>query len=77
MASNCTADDGFGPFVSQDCRGGFDFTLLFEQSVTALLPANIFILAGSARAAYLVGRQTCTPKNPIRIAKFVSSNIPL
>ncbi|KAJ5183506.1 P-loop containing nucleoside triphosphate hydrolase protein [Penicillium capsulatum] len=31
-------EDVFGPFVNASCRHGFDFTLLFEESVMTLLP---------------------------------------
>lgn len=31
-------EDVFGPFVNPSCRHGFDFTLLFEETVLTLLP---------------------------------------
>ncbi len=34
----------FGPAVPVGCRGGFDFTLLFEQSILSLAPCLIFCI---------------------------------
>ena len=41
--SVCSSDDVFGPVVD-GCRGGFDFTLLFEQSILSIGPSAIFLL---------------------------------
>lgn len=43
------ADRSFGPAVPSSCRGGFDFTLLFEQIFLSSLPAAALLLAASAR----------------------------
>lgn len=47
----CSAadEDVFGPVVDASCRNGFDFTLLFEELILALLPIAIFFLAASVR----------------------------
>lgn len=37
-------DDSFGPFVTTLCRGGFDFTVLFEASILTIGPAACFLL---------------------------------
>ena len=42
-------EDVFGPVVTASCRNGFDFTLLFEESILTLLPISIFLLIASAR----------------------------
>ena len=34
-------EDTFGPIVSTSCLDGFDFTLLFEESILTLLPLGI------------------------------------
>lgn len=34
-------EDVFGPIVDSSCRHGFDFTLLFEETVLTLLPLLI------------------------------------
>lgn len=38
------ADNSFGPAVPSECRGGFDFTLLFEQTILSILPCALFLL---------------------------------
>ncbi|KAJ5308895.1 hypothetical protein N7508_004274 [Penicillium antarcticum] len=49
-----TCDDGqFGPIVDRDCRGGFDFTVLFESGMLSVLPAALFLLLASLRLAHL------------------------
>ena len=42
------ADDVFGPVVL-NCRSGFDFTLLFEQSVLTIIPAALLLIATPIR----------------------------
>jgi hypothetical protein len=73
MAAQCPADDKFGPVVASDCRGGFDFTLLFEQTVLSILPAAIFALAAPVRLVYLVLRRTepKTRASSLRLQKSV------
>ncbi len=45
MPSNhsCTIDveRAFGPSVSSTCLGGFDFTLLFEETILTILPLGL------------------------------------
>ena len=43
--SSCpsAADNSFGPYAGT-CRGGFDFTLLFEESILTIPLLAIFIL---------------------------------
>ena len=52
----CTRlDDSFGPHAG-DCRGGFDFTLLFEETILTLVTVGILLIALPPRAWYLSGR---------------------
>lgn len=53
--TSCAAsvDASFGPFVSPECRDGFDFTLVFEQSILVLLPASILIILAPFRIFHL------------------------
>lgn len=44
-----SADLSFGPAVPSGCRGGFDFTFLFEDVFFSLLPAIALLLASSVR----------------------------
>ena len=64
------ADDVFGPAVSSACRGGFDFTLLFEQAILTLLPSAAFLLAFPMRFAYLARKEAKTLYSPARAAKL-------
>lgn len=41
MSCSPAAEDTWGPVVSRDCRGGFDFTLLFEEAILTLAPLAI------------------------------------
>jgi ATP-binding cassette, subfamily C (CFTR/MRP), member 1 len=40
--SSC-ADDSSGPYAGPHCRGGFDFSRLFEEIYLVLLPIAIFL----------------------------------
>ncbi|KAK4157426.1 ABC transporter [Chaetomidium leptoderma] len=48
-------DDSFGPHAG-DCRGGFDFTLLFEETILTLVPAGLLLLVVPPRVWYLLKR---------------------
>lgn len=75
MPSDCSpaADNVFGPAVGAGCRDGFDFTLLFEQSILSILPAAIILIASPFRIKYLLSKGIRTRYNPVRIAKLVRS----
>ncbi|KAF5673240.1 multidrug resistance-associated 1 [Fusarium denticulatum] len=47
----CTSsvDASFGPFVGPECRDGFDFTLVFEQSILVLPPAALLLILAPIR----------------------------
>lgn len=49
MAKVCSADSTFGPGAGSSCRGGFDFTLTFEESILGLAPQVIFLLVAPVR----------------------------
>ncbi|KAK3311692.1 P-loop containing nucleoside triphosphate hydrolase protein [Chaetomium strumarium] len=49
-------DDSFSPHAG-DCRGGFDFTLLFEESILTLLPAGLILLLVPPRVWFLWRRE--------------------
>ncbi|PHH89568.1 hypothetical protein CDD83_5759 [Cordyceps sp. RAO-2017] len=42
-------EDSFGPIVADSCLGGFDFTLLFEESILTLVPLGIAVGWASLR----------------------------
>ncbi|PYI06874.1 multidrug resistance-associated protein [Aspergillus sclerotiicarbonarius CBS 121057] len=70
-ACSLEADNVFGPVVSHACRDGFDFTLLFEQSILGLIPAVAFLLASPLRVRHLAKRDVRTQRNTMRMAKLV------
>ncbi|RBR10554.1 uncharacterized protein FIESC28_09418 [Fusarium coffeatum] len=53
--TNCAPfiDASFGPFVPPECRDGFDFTLVFEQSILVLIPASLLLVIAPFRIFHL------------------------
>lgn len=49
-------DDSFGPHAT-NCRGDFDFTLLFEETILNLLPLLLLLIAIPPRIRYLLKRE--------------------
>jgi hypothetical protein len=67
-----TADAAFGPAVD-GCRDGFDFTLVFEQSILVILPAALLLVAAPFRLLRL-GKAPLVVGGPtVRNIKLVSS----
>jgi hypothetical protein len=56
MSKVCVTDGSFGPGVGS-CRGGFDFSLLFEDSILGLVPQAAFLLLAPVRLATLRRRR--------------------
>ncbi|KAJ4116110.1 hypothetical protein NW768_011082 [Fusarium equiseti] len=50
-------DKSFGPYAD-GCRGGFDFTLLFEESILIVPITVLLLLAAPCRATYLLRKNT-------------------
>ncbi|KAK4208910.1 hypothetical protein QBC37DRAFT_60766 [Rhypophila decipiens] len=48
-------DNLFGPHAGP-CRGGFDFTLLFEETILTILPLGLMLVILPPRIWYLLGR---------------------
>ncbi|KAK3680588.1 putative multidrug resistance-associated protein [Podospora appendiculata] len=65
-------DGSFGPGVPRidDCRGGFDFTVTFEESVFSVLPACILLLVLPLRLLSLRGRPCKTRRSWLRELKL-------
>ncbi|KAI1313225.1 P-loop containing nucleoside triphosphate hydrolase protein [Xylaria venustula] len=63
-------DGSFGPAVGDGCRGGFDFTVQFEEIILTILPAAIFLLVSPFRAFALIRRRITTRRNALYIAKL-------
>ncbi|RJE27115.1 ABC transporter transmembrane region [Aspergillus sclerotialis] len=49
------ADGRFGPSIDRHCRGGFDFTLTFEQSILSIAPSALLLLFAPLRLYWLSG----------------------
>ncbi|VUC23924.1 unnamed protein product [Clonostachys rosea] len=68
------ADSAFGPVVAIDCRGGFDFTLYFEQTALGLLPAALFGAWFPVRLIYLTRASTKTlPSRQTWLKLFIAT----
>lgn len=66
-------DDSFGPHAGS-CRGGFDFTLLFEETILTLLPLALLVLALPFRGQFLLRKAKKIAKtNHLVTLKLVSS----
>ncbi|KAL6714215.1 hypothetical protein ACLMJK_008710 [Lecanora helva] len=63
-------DDTFGPYAGS-CRGGFDFTLLFEQAILSLLPLCLLLLVTPFRVVYLIRREIKVKKSVLLPSKLV------
>lgn len=68
-------DDTFGPYAGRACRGGFDFTLLFEESILVMLPHLVVLLVLPWRFWFLVGRarKVAPDKSLLAHLKIVST----
>ncbi|RGP74273.1 multidrug resistance-associated 1 [Fusarium longipes] len=65
-----SVDASFGPFVPPECRGGFDFTLVFEQSILVLLPASLLIFIAPFRILRLRNVPVKVTGHRLRSAKL-------
>ncbi|KAK5993610.1 ABC multidrug transporter B [Cladobotryum mycophilum] len=68
-------DGFFGPGVwSEGCRGGFDFTLAFEESILSILPAALFLLLAIPRSIYLLRSPDRAKRRRIYTPKLIISS---
>lgn len=68
--STCDNDDSIGPGVS-NCRGGFDFTVVFELLFFTIVPSAIFIVLSLQRTAVLARRCIVVNAPVLQLAKLV------
>ena len=66
-----TSDNTFGPAIDPSCRGGFDFTLLFEQCIFTILPCSLFLIAVPVRVFTLRHAETVARLDGKLVAKLV------
>ncbi|KAK0613977.1 ABC transporter [Immersiella caudata] len=65
-------DNTFGPHAGV-CRGGFDFTLLFEETLLTILPIGLLVLALPLRGRFLLSKAKKTAKgNHLATLKLLS-----
>lgn len=72
---SCSIDlhDVFGPTVAYSCLNGFDFTLLFEESILTLLPLLLTVLVLIPRVRFLCKTSTKVKRSwlfALKIAAF-------
>ncbi|KAF4452640.1 Multidrug resistance-associated protein 1 [Fusarium austroafricanum] len=64
-------DDSFGPFVGPECRNGFDFTIVFEQSTLVLFPAALLLILAPVRLFHLRNLPLKVTGHRLRTVKLV------
>lgn len=55
-SASCAEIDDTFRLYALSCRGGFDFTLLFEETILAVLPLALVVFAVPFRVFYLFRR---------------------
>lgn len=69
----CTrVDNTFGPHAA-GCRGGFDFTLLFEETILTLCPLVVLLIITPLRIHYLFQKSKKVIPSQLLSLKLVSS----
>ncbi|KAF7558681.1 hypothetical protein G7046_g5481 [Stylonectria norvegica] len=72
--STACGDSLFGPSVwDEGCRGGFDFTLAFEESILTIAPSALFLLIVGPRSIYLLRSLDTTRRNATYTPKLITS----
>ncbi|KAF4334279.1 multidrug resistance-associated [Fusarium beomiforme] len=70
--STACGDSLFGPSVwAEGCRGGFDFTLSFQDSILSILPSAFFLVIAGPRAFYLFRTPDKTKRRAAYTGKLV------
>lgn len=72
-ATQCYEIDNTLSYYAQECRDGFDFTLLFEQTILTALPLGLLILVAPARIWYLSKKAKKTSTSLLLPLKVVCS----
>jgi len=70
--ADCTAIDNNVQLHAGECRGGFDFTLLFEESILILLPISLAVLIAALRFTTLLRSPVTTASLLLGVTKIVS-----
>jgi len=76
MVCSIEAENQFGPAIGADCRGGFDFTLLFEQLFLSVAPIAVASLLIPFRLYQLLNRSSRVQIDVIYHIKLVRFSPP-
>ncbi|GKT98958.1 unnamed protein product [Fusarium langsethiae] len=72
--STSCGDDLFGPSVwTEGCRGGFDFTLSFQESILSIAPSAVFLALVGPRAYYLFKTPDKAKRHATYTPKLITS----
>lgn len=75
---SCQQVDNTLHIPALSCRGGFDFSLLFEELILGILPLGIVLIIAPFRLYHLFWRQAKVVASWLLWAKIVRfSNLPL
>lgn len=69
MYARCN-DNDFGPVV-KNCRGDFDFTILFENTILSMSPSLLVLLAAMGRIYCLHNRSPLVLARTFQVFKLV------
>ncbi|KAH7091601.1 P-loop containing nucleoside triphosphate hydrolase protein [Paraphoma chrysanthemicola] len=64
-------DDTFGPWAGPNCRGGFDFVLLFEETILTILPLIIVLAIAPFRCIFLWRKHTKLRRSKLLFIKLL------
>ncbi|KAF4977469.1 hypothetical protein FZEAL_6033 [Fusarium zealandicum] len=67
-----SSDAAFGPLVDPECRDGFDFTLVFEQSFLVLSPAALLLIVAPFRLFRLRNAPAKVTGHRLRLFKLIT-----
>ncbi|KAM0216210.1 hypothetical protein ACHAQI_002626 [Fusarium lateritium] len=74
--STACGDGLFGPSVwTEGCRGGFDFTLSFQESILNIIPSALFLVIAGPRTFYLLRSPDKTKRHATYTPKLVTSAV--
>jgi hypothetical protein len=72
FTTDCALVDGtFGPWAGPHCRSGFDFTLLFEESILSILPTACVLAIAPFRIFQLCKKQNKLRRSRLLFTKLV------
>jgi ATP-binding cassette subfamily C (CFTR/MRP) protein 1 len=72
MDSSCASrDNTIGPYAGEHCRGGFDFTLLFEDAFLSITPLALVLCIAPFRIIYLLRKERKVSISLLLAAKLV------